>query len=181
MVTSTMSKGKRTVFAASIAVALIMLLGGAVSASHLTSRVAPTGPAATVTPALGTPEKWAFGGSASVSFSCSKDKCLGENLTNMTFSFSLHYFIEWVVIYTETNISSTQSQIEGQTALNISVSYAFSECTNATSGPCTNNTSYAITLGGKETSPDSLTSPTGRSTSPLAPQALSLWTPPWPL
>ncbi|HLN50443.1 MAG TPA: hypothetical protein VK455_00055 [Thermoplasmata archaeon] len=152
MATSTISKGKRTVFSASIAVALIMLLGGAVSASHLTSKAAPAGQAATATPALGTPEQWAFGGSVSVSYSCSQDKCLGEVLNNTTFSFSLHYFIEWVVIYTETNISGTQSQIEGQTALNISASYAFSECTNATVGPCTNNISYAITLGGKETS-----------------------------
>jgi hypothetical protein len=152
MTTSTISKGKRTVFAASIALALVMLLGGAVSASHLSSPAAPAGGAVVVTPALGTPEKWAFGGSASASFSCTQDKCLGENLTNMTFSFSLHYFIEWVVIYTETNISSTSSQIEGQTALNVSATYAFSECTNATVGPCTNNTSYSITLGGKETS-----------------------------
>ncbi len=142
---------KRAVVLASLGVALIMFVGGAAAASHAIAPSDDAVLAATVHPASGAPEQWAFGGSASVTETCSASSCLGENLTNETFSFSIHYYIEWVVIYTLTNISSTQTQIEGQSAINLSASYDLSVCQNVSEGQPCQTTSIAIGLGGKET------------------------------
>lgn len=79
-----------------------------------------------------TTQQWAFGGVASASFSCSGSTCFGSNITpvsNVSLSLSYNYYVEWVVIYTQTNISATQTQVEGQAALNVSAAFHLSTCT----------------------------------------------------
>jgi hypothetical protein len=94
---------------------------------------------------------WAYGGTASGSFACSSSSCLGFNLSSNTTSFNLSwkYYLEWVVLYNATNVSTTQRSILTEAAINVSASYAFSECTVlAPSTPCS-TTSVAVDLAGR--------------------------------
>jgi hypothetical protein len=98
----------------------------------------------------GSSNQWAFGGIASASYSCADASCFGGNLTNGSISLSFQYYIEWVVIFTQTNISSTQTMIESQAALNASAKYSLSACIQNGTGPC-HSESASISLNGKET------------------------------
>jgi hypothetical protein len=88
----------------------------------------------------GAPVQWAFGGSDSYQYSCSQNVCFNgsappSDITSL--SLSISYNIQWVVIYTETNITSTQTQIEGQAAASASVTASVNECIVETLGsPC---------------------------------------------
>ena len=112
----------------------------------------------------GSSEQWAFGGHASVSFSCQDASCFNDSSFHGSYSF--RYYVGWVVIYTRTNVSATQTMIEGQAALNASAHLAFSETVNGAtdsvsvglsgaerSAGFTNLTTGSVTL----TSPGSLT------------------------
>jgi len=133
-----MSVAVIAVFAIVAAVGVVAFSGAAAGAnSHLR-------------PAGGSPEQWAFGGIASASYSCSNTSCFGGNLTNESISLSFQYYIEWVVIFTQTNVSSTQTMIESQAALNASAKYSLTACIQNGTGPC-HTESASITLNGKET------------------------------
>ena len=127
-----------------LAVAVVPLHGASSSkdqAPMLTPAVAP----ATI--------QWAYGGTASGSFSCSGPSCVADlnlSLNNSTISLSWKYYVAWVVIYAQTNVSPTQTEITTETALNVSASYSYSVCTNLTPlGPCA-TTSASVSLGGVE-------------------------------
>jgi hypothetical protein len=97
--------------------------------------------------ATGATQQWAFGGAAGAAYSCSSTACGdGSNIT----SLSLHYYIGWVVIYTVTNISSTQIEFESQAALNASLSVTVVGCIQQVSGPCESINANA-NLAGRET------------------------------
>ena len=67
-------------------------------------------------------------------------------------SLSWHYSVTWAVIYTLTNISATQVQIEVQAAIGISASIKISTCTNGTGTiPC-QVTSFDVSVSGSESS-----------------------------
>ena len=111
-------------------------------------------PSPGVSPASTSATQWAFGGSDSSVFSCSDAACFGNVLPPNITSYSLgwKFYIEWVVIYTQTNVSATQTQFEGQTALNVSATYTFSACEVVTSGqPCVSQ-SASVSLNGHEAS-----------------------------
>ena len=98
-----------------------------------------------VVAANGNTEQWSFGGIGSVSYSCSKTTC-GAGASNL--SLSVTYYIEWVVIFTQTNVSSTQTMIESQAAANASVSYSVSGC--IPNGTTCESVSGNLNLFGKE-------------------------------
>ncbi|MGA8663978.1 MAG: hypothetical protein WB809_02765, partial [Thermoplasmata archaeon] len=101
----------------SLALALGMLLAVLVSGAFASVPAAPTSSHLAV--ASGSTQQWAFGGNASAAFSCTGTACGdGNNIS----SLSLDYYIGWVVIYTATNISSTQTEFEAQAAINASLS-----------------------------------------------------------
>lgn len=93
---------------------------------------------------------WAFGGSGFNSSSCTDLTCPGGNLSiNGSFSASWKLYVGWVVLYNETNVSSSQKEISTQAAINASLSYSFSSCTVVTIGqPCVSD-SATVTLAGK--------------------------------
>ncbi len=96
--------------------------------------------------------QWAFGGSAHGSLTCSSASCFGSNLTtNSTFTMSWKYYLEWVVIYTEINVSSTQTELESKTALNLTLSVAYTACTNVTPGQPCQTSSLSGSVSGRET------------------------------
>ncbi len=103
-----------------VGVALAMLLAAAYFAVPVQAAPASAG----VAVAGGSTQQWAFGGTASASYSCTGSAC-GANSTLA--SLDLRYYVQYVVIYTSTNISSTQTQIEVQEAVNASVSLSASE------------------------------------------------------
>ncbi len=137
------------VTSASIAAAMLMvLLAPAVAA-------AAPGPSAahpaSVAPAAGSPYSWAFGRTYSYSYSCPSGStpCPGaSNLTNATQSLSLSISVKWVVIYTETNISASQTELTAKTALGVSLSLSESVC--VTTSPCAEETASA-SLSGQQT------------------------------
>jgi len=102
-----------------------------------------------LSPASGSSEQWAFGGISSGSYSCTNSNCFNGTTTNFTFSLKFSYYIEWVVIFTQTNVSASQTMIESQAALNASASYTFSGCIPNGTGPCVSE-SGSISLSGKE-------------------------------
>jgi hypothetical protein len=126
------------VFAVVAAFAVLAFSGAAVNAN------------AHLRPAGGSSEQWAFGGIASGSYHCVDASCFGGNLTNGSISLSFQYYIEWVVIFTQTNISSNQTMIESQAALNASAQYSLSACIQNGTAPCKSE-SVSLTLNGKET------------------------------
>jgi len=136
------------VFRMSVAVAAAFVVVAAVAV------LAFSGPAAGVSshlrPAGGSTEQWAFGGNASASYSCSNASCPGGNLTNESYSLNFQYYIEWVVIFTQTNVSATQTMIESQAALNATAKYSLSACIQNGTGPC-HSESVSLTLNGQET------------------------------
>jgi hypothetical protein len=145
--------GKRGVSIASLGIVIAVVAVVVFSAAYLVPSPQRASSTGRLTPATGSSQQWAFGGAASSTFSCSGKSCFPANVTfNGTISLSWKYYIEWVVIYTQTNVSSTQTMIEGQAALNASASFALSECIpNGTSGaPCT-SVSASLGLSGKET------------------------------
>lgn len=95
-------------------------------------------------PISATSEQWAFGGHASVSFSCKDSGCFNDSAFHG--SYSVSYYVGWVVIYTRTNLSTAQTMIEGQAALNASAHFAFSETVNGSTEALSAN------LAGVETS-----------------------------
>jgi hypothetical protein len=109
----------------------------------------PAAAAAPSTPASGATQQWAFGGSAGASVSCSSTACgSGSEISHL----SLFYYVEWVVIYTATNISSSQTEFEVQAAVNATVSLSLSGCENVSgSGPCS-QVSASASISGREVS-----------------------------
>jgi len=103
-----------------------------------------------VTAASGSTEQWAFGGTASGYYSCGPTNCFGNVTTNGTLSLSYQYYIEWVVIFTQTNVSSSQTMIETQAALNASAKLSLSGCFSNGTGKCQSE-SASLNLAGKET------------------------------
>lgn len=122
---------------------LLALLMSGVAGATATGGPAPL---ASVHPASGGSSQWAFG--AVESYSCSSTTCLGGSSPNLSLSLSL--YLQWVVIYTQTNVSASQTMIEGQTALNASLTLHLSECIPQGSGPCKTMTAD-VTASGKET------------------------------
>jgi hypothetical protein len=150
---NTSLSGKRGLPVAKLGIVVAVVAAVIFSAAYLASPAPAASSSERLTPATGSTEQWAFGGVASSTFSCSNANCFPSNVTfNGTFSLSWKYYIEWVVIYTQTNVSSSQIMVEGQAALNASVSYALSECIpNGTSGGACQSESASISLSGRET------------------------------
>jgi hypothetical protein len=134
-------------FSLVVAVVALMVVSFAYFAFPATH--APS-PAARFTDASGNTQQWAFGGSASSSYSCSDQTCFPNGTTNGSFSLSWNYYIEWVVIYTVTNVSSSQTMIELQTALNATVTFSLSACVQNGTAPCQQE-SASLNLAGRET------------------------------
>jgi hypothetical protein len=121
---------------------LLVAVGIALVASAALALPAVHGaPAAALQPAGGTTTQIAFGGSASAYWSCSQAGCFNGTAPVGTFSLSILYYIGWVVIYTQTNVSSSQTMFEVQTALNATITETIQE----------NSTSASLTLAGSET------------------------------
>ncbi|MCI4363000.1 MAG: hypothetical protein L3K13_01660 [Thermoplasmata archaeon] len=149
---TTLSKLKRLVKGTSLGLALCMALTMALSGAVFGHPAAISPANAPIHPANGATQQWAFGGNASAAYTCTNNGCLGANLTNgQTLSLNFHYYIGWVVIYTQTNVSSTQTMVEGQAALNASADASISGCldTNGT-GSC-HQVSLSLHLNGLET------------------------------
>ena len=127
--------------AATLAVALIVVLAIVLAAFFVVpaARAAPANSA--VTTASGNTEQWAFGGNASASYSCSDASCDGGVPVVGTLGISFSYYFAWVVIYTQTNVSATQTMDEAQTAFNASLKETVIE----------NATTVNIDLAGLET------------------------------
>ena len=120
---------------------LAVLLSGAFAAVPAASAGSP------LTLAGGSSQQWAFGGNASADYSCSNTGCgAGSGIT----SLSIQYYVGWVVIYTATNISATQTEFEVQAAINASVVVSIAGCLNTTT-PCS-TISASAHLSGRETS-----------------------------
>ncbi len=127
-----------------IGLAVAAVLAVVLSASFAASVVHPAAPATPLTAASGSVQQWAFGGVASASYSCSNAGCYPGDPTPPpgTISVSAQYYFEWVVIYTQTNVSSTQTMYEAQGAWNVSLKETYS----------LNSTSDQISVFGKLTS-----------------------------
>lgn len=137
-------------------VALVLLVVGMLTLGFAQAGVgaaAAIHPARTITDTSGAPVQRAFGGSVSSSFSCSNATCFAPDATPVgNLSLSWHYSVTWAVIYTLTNISATQVQIEVQAAIGISASIKISTCTNGTGTiPC-QVTSFDVSVSGSESS-----------------------------
>jgi hypothetical protein len=128
---------------------LAMVLAGVVLVAPIHSAA---GAQLAVTPANGSVQQWAFGGNASISYSCnSPASCFGAGNTTgfSSASFSYNYVITWAVIYTQTNVSSTQTTEEIQAGIGATASLSFSECFTANSTPC-QTFSASATVNGNE-------------------------------
>ena len=124
-------------------VAMVVVLAVGLSGVFLIAPARATSGALTGQPASGAPEEWAFGGHAAVSYSCQDSGCFNDS--SFVGSFSLSYYVGWAVLYTRTNVSATQTMIEGLAAINASVHVAFSETLNGTTE------SLGASLSGLET------------------------------
>jgi hypothetical protein len=119
------------VTALALAVGVLATLGASIA---LASHSGPADPSIAIAPAGSSSQQWAFGGHAGAAISCSGSACGSGSAIS---SLSLRYYVEWVVIYTATNISSTQTEFEVQSAINASLSLSIQGCVNeSTSGPC---------------------------------------------
>jgi hypothetical protein len=143
---TTLTKLKRLVKGTSLGLALCVALTMALSGSVFGSPGAISPANAPVHTAAGSSQQWAFGGNASAKYSCTNSGCFGGS-TNATLTLSFNYYIGWVVIYTQTNVSSTQTMVEGQAALNASADISLSECVKTTSAPCSTVTVSAHLQG----------------------------------
>ena len=137
---------KHAVIAVSLALAVGALVAFGASSAFLAAP-APAAHGANPIAASGNTQQWAFGGSAGAAYSCSNSAC-GDNSTIS--SLSLHYFVEWVVIYTATNISATQTEFEAQAAINATLSLSLQGCEAGTGSSCTQIQASA-SLSGLET------------------------------
>ncbi len=114
------------------------------------AKFAPS-PAVRESPATTSPEQWAFGGSFSYSYSCSTTTCSGGNLTsNQTLSTSWSFSLTWAVIYTQTNVSGSQTEFGVQSALGVSLNGNFVAC--VTYGSVCDHESESFGLSGHESS-----------------------------
>lgn len=147
----TLVTGKAHVPLTKLSIVLVVVLAVVLAALFVVP-AASASPLARSTPATGSTQQWAFGGSASSTYSCSNQNCFGGNLSlnGSTISLSWNYYIEWVVIYTVTNVSSSQTMIEVQTALNATASFSLTECIKNGTGACTSG-SASLNLAGRET------------------------------
>ncbi|MCI4345156.1 MAG: hypothetical protein L3K07_00150 [Thermoplasmata archaeon] len=149
---TTLSKLSRLVKGTSLGLALCMTLTMALSGAAFGSPVAISPMIAPVHTATGATQQWAFGGNASAAYSCMNNGCFGANLTGgQTITLSFHYYIGWVVIYTQTNVSSTQTQVEGQAALNVSAAFSVSGCLNTNGTGSCHQVSESLNIQGLET------------------------------
>jgi hypothetical protein len=144
-------KRKGTVLAVSVGLVFAIAVGVVLSGAYLASGGAATSQSSRLTAASGSPEQWAFGGVASSAFSCTDATCY-NGTTGVNISLSYHYYIAWVVIYTETNISSTQTMIEGQSAINASASVSATECVVNCTTASPQTLSISLSVSGRETS-----------------------------
>ncbi len=131
-----------------LAVAFAAVLG----AAYLGTPAHATSPPGALVPAAGNAtEQWAFGGTAGGSYSCTNiTTCFGpDSGENGTVSLSFRYYVAWVVIYTQTNVSASQTMVEGLVALNATASISFSECIDNFTGQCS-PTSISLSVAGKE-------------------------------
>jgi len=127
---------------AATAVLVAALVATVVVSAAVLLAPARTGPVASgVAPAGGATEQWAFGGSASAYYTCSEAACFNGTSPGYSFSLTLQYFIEWVVIYTQTNLSATQTEYGAQAALNATLKETVVD----------NGTTGVVSLAGKET------------------------------
>lgn len=140
--------GKGRLSSAKLGIVLALVLG-VVFATLFVAAPAHSAPAARFTLANGSSQQWAFGGSASSVFSCSNLSCFNGTF-NGTITLSWSYYIGWVVIYTVTNVSATQTMIEIQTAINVTASFSLSESYKNSSG-VTQSLSASLNVAGKET------------------------------
>ncbi|MGA8543316.1 MAG: hypothetical protein WB947_07275 [Thermoplasmata archaeon] len=146
------NKGKRRLIGLSLGIAVGMVLALVLSSVFLVSAPRSASPSAALNPASGSTEQWAFGGYASAAISCTTPAaCLGAGNTTGFSSLSLSesYNISWAVIYTQTNVSSTQTEEEAQAALGATASFSLSECYTANASPC-QTASLGLNLNGKE-------------------------------
>jgi hypothetical protein len=142
---------RRAVAVTSFGVAAVVTLAAVLAVAILAAPSPASAHGSPLTPATGAPRQWAFGGSASINFGCSGASCHSGSLgANENLTLSYKYYIGWVVIYTETNISANQTQIEGQAALNASVSAALSTCISPGHGSPCQNSSLSLSLSGQE-------------------------------
>lgn len=132
-------KRSRPVWSLAVAIGLAVAFGasGALLAIPATA-------ASPITPATGATQQWAFGGSVGATFSCTGSVCgSGSTITQL----SLFYYVSWVVIYTATNVSSTQTEFEVQAAVNATVTVSFAGCEAESSGPCSQISAQASIAG----------------------------------
>ncbi len=142
------SRGARRSAVAGLALVLALVAVGFSPGSSS----APAG-ATAPTPLLASPSssQWAFGGSAFSTFSCSSPACLLNISNSSTTSVSWRYFAEWVVLYTQTNVSPTQVEMNVRAALNVTLSYRVTMCLNVSiSGPCVDST-ISLAVAGRQT------------------------------
>ena len=136
----------RSTYIAAVPIALTVVLTSVLVAG-IGMHAPPSVPSSSASVASGSVRQWAFGGVGSASFSCSEHSC-GSLSSNLSLDF--RYYVEWVVIYTVTNVSATQTEVEAEAALNASVTLALTECKVVTTGsPCENST-ISLSLSGRE-------------------------------
>jgi hypothetical protein len=135
----------RPVLVASAVVALLAAVVVSFAFAGLAgAAAAPTGAHEALSgPSTGAPaDQWAFGGSASSSFSCTLETCFLGNVTPSgvhSFDMSWQYTLSWSVIYQQINVSSNQTEVGVQGAVGLDAAFQFSDCMNATgsaTGPC---------------------------------------------
>ncbi len=121
-------------------------------ASAAVVTAAPTSPARSTPSGGSSTDQWAFGGNETTSYSCVTANCTAFDGNGTTvYSISIHLSVRWVVIYSETNVSATQTEIQGKAAIGVSASYAFSACIANGTAPC-NSDSFSASLAGSEVS-----------------------------
>lgn len=130
-----------------VGIALVAVFAFAIPA------LASAAPAATHSPASGSSYEWAFGGSVSSTYSCTSPNCPGDNITNNTHNVTTaaHWDISvtWAVIYTQTNVSASQTEYQVQAGLGASVSLGLTLCQLEPS--CTTTESISASVSGHET------------------------------
>jgi hypothetical protein len=132
----------------SLGIVMGLLLAFALSGVFATAAAPASASNAPLRVATGSTTQWAFGGNASADYSCTNSGCGSGSAIS---SISLRYYVGWVVIYTATSVSSTQTEYEVQAAINASLTLSLSGCVNESgSGPCS-AISASANLAGKET------------------------------